>query len=88
MIKHDEELLEQLYWEFDSQRNKSGDERLAFKGKLRFYAQSIAKRKPVLPDLSSKVGNNCEYCLTGHLRLDSTGYASFLRCNTCRMVPF
>jgi len=28
MIKHDEELLEQLYWEFDSPRNKSGDELL------------------------------------------------------------
>lgn len=40
--KHDEELLEQLYWEFDQSR-KSGDERLKFKGKLRWYASKYAE---------------------------------------------
>ena len=33
----DEDMLEQLYWEFDHQRAKSGEERLNFKGKLRTY---------------------------------------------------
>ena len=38
----DENELENLYWEFDSQRSKkTTDERLLFKGKLRYYA-SIA----------------------------------------------
>lgn len=37
--KQDEELLEQLYWDFDHYRNKFPEnERIAFKGKLRFYA--------------------------------------------------
>lgn len=34
----DEELLESLYWDFTDQRNKQGDERSAFKGKVRFFA--------------------------------------------------
>lgn len=40
----DEELLEQLYWEFDSER-KTGEERLKFKSKLRFYAFHTSKYK-------------------------------------------
>ena len=40
--EHDEDLLEQLYWEFDAQRKKTGDERISFKGKMRFYADQIA----------------------------------------------
>lgn len=35
----DEELLEQLYWEFDSDRKKYPEnERIRFKGKLRYFA--------------------------------------------------
>lgn len=41
-MTHDEDLLEQLFWEFDEQRKRSGDERMAFKGKMRFYAKRIA----------------------------------------------
>ena len=43
-VAHDEDLLEQLYWELDSQRKKTGDERLAFKGKMRFYASEFRQR--------------------------------------------
>ena len=42
--EHDEDLLEQLYWEFDAQRKKTGDERISFKGKMRFYADQIRAR--------------------------------------------
>lgn len=38
---HDEDLLEQLFWEFDEQSKRSGEERLAFKSKLRFYANQV-----------------------------------------------
>jgi hypothetical protein len=38
-----EGVLESLYWEFDSQRaKKTTDERLLFKGKLRYYADLVA----------------------------------------------
>ena len=67
----DENELENLYWEFDSQRSKkTTDERLLFKGKLRYYA-SIAsvdkstkepnrwtwedKKAGVLPDVGCEV---------------------------------
>ena len=43
-VTHDEELIERLYWEFDSQRKTTGEERLAFKGKLRFYASEFRQR--------------------------------------------
>lgn len=37
-----EELLEQLYWEFDSERKKQPEnERILFKGKLRFFAGQV-----------------------------------------------
>lgn len=39
-VCHDEDLLEQLFWEFDAER-KSGEERLRFKGFLRAYAQRM-----------------------------------------------
>ena len=42
--EHDEDLLEQLYWEFDDRRQKTGEERLAFKGKMRFYASEVFKK--------------------------------------------
>lgn len=42
--EHDEDLLEQLYWEFDHQRQKTGEERMAFKGKMRFYASEVFKK--------------------------------------------
>lgn len=38
-IVFDEDLLEQLYWEFDEQRKRTGMERDAFKGKMRFFAR-------------------------------------------------
>ena len=43
-VDHDEALLEKLYWEFDSQRKKTGEERLAFKVKMRFYASEFLRR--------------------------------------------
>lgn len=43
-VGHDEDLLEKLYWEFDSQRKKTGEERLAFKVKMRFYASEFLRR--------------------------------------------
>lgn len=43
-MKVDEELLEQLFWEFDREHKKHGDERLTFKSKMR---QAIAKHQPV-----------------------------------------
>lgn len=71
-LQHDEDLLEQLYWEMDTQRKKTGDERLAFKGKLRFYANAIhshpsniTKVTPVsdwyqsIADLSAIYGEIC-----------------------------
>ena len=44
-VTHDEDLLEQLYWDFDSQRKKTGEERLAFKGKMRSYASAVLARR-------------------------------------------
>lgn len=43
-MAHDEDLLERLYWDFDSQRKKTGEERLAFKGKMRSYASEFRRR--------------------------------------------
>lgn len=43
-VVHDEELLEQMYWEFDGQRRRTGEERLAFKVKMRFYASEFRRR--------------------------------------------
>ena len=43
-VAHDEELLEQMYWEFDDQRRRTGEERLAFKGKMRSYASEFRRR--------------------------------------------
>lgn len=44
---HDEEMVEQLYWDFDNQR-KLGDERLTFKGKLRYYASEFLRNMKAL----------------------------------------
>ena len=74
----DENELENLYWEFDSQRSKKiTDERLLFKGKLRYYA-SIAsvdkntkepnrwtwedKKAGRLPEVGTKAMQCHEYC--------------------------
>jgi len=43
-VNHDEDLLETLYWEFDNQKNKGENERLAFKTKLRYYALQMLSR--------------------------------------------
>jgi hypothetical protein len=45
---HDEELLEQLYWQFDARR-KSSDERTAFKSNLRWYANKFLQQKADIP---------------------------------------
>ena len=42
-VAHDKDLLERLYWEFDRQRKKTEEERLAFKGKMRFYASDFRR---------------------------------------------
>lgn len=48
--ERDEELLEQLYWEFDSDRKKYPEnERIRFKGKLRYFANMKLQR--VKPDV-------------------------------------
>jgi hypothetical protein len=39
-----EDLLECLFWEFDSEHKKSGMERDVFKSKMRFYAGKYAER--------------------------------------------
>lgn len=48
---HNEELLEQLFWEFDDQHKRSGEERLTFKSKLRFYANQV--NSELLTDLAN-----------------------------------
>ena len=42
-VKHDEDKLEELFWEFDSERQHR-DERLVFKERLREYAAYLAKQ--------------------------------------------
>ena len=42
-VVHDEDLLEQMYWEFDDQRRRTGEERLTFKGKMRSYASEFRR---------------------------------------------
>ena len=42
----DEETLEELYWEFDTQRKKNPEnERLIFKSKLRYYLGHELRRR-------------------------------------------
>ena len=36
--RHDNELLEKLFWEFDAESKRDGSQRLFFKDKLRWYA--------------------------------------------------
>ena len=57
---HDEDLLERLYWEFDQIRRESG-ERLAFKGKLRWYAQEFVKGKLNMMLLAQEYHNDKGY---------------------------
>lgn len=45
-VAHDEDWLEQMYWEFDSERKKSGEERLRFKGFMRAYGTRFANTTP------------------------------------------
>ena len=47
-VVHDEDLLEQMYWEFDDQRRRTGEERLAFKGKMRSYASEFRRSDDTL----------------------------------------
>lgn len=43
VVKHDEDKLEELFWEFDSQ-SQYRDERLVFKEMLRGYATYLANK--------------------------------------------
>jgi hypothetical protein len=46
-----EELLEQLYWEFDSERKRTPEnERILFKGKMRFFAGQVTQYLNTLVD--------------------------------------
>jgi hypothetical protein len=45
-VAHDEDWLEKMYWEFDATRNKSGEERLRFKGFMRAYGTKCANTTP------------------------------------------
>ena len=46
-----EELLEQLYWDFDSERtSKPEDERILFKGKIRFFTGQVTQYLNTLVD--------------------------------------
>jgi len=51
-IEENEELLESLYWEFDSERNKGNySERDVFKWKMRHFAsECLASREANDPD--------------------------------------
>lgn len=76
-IKHDEDLLEQLYWDFDHERNKHGDERMKFKGKLRFYAQHVAPQPVRQPLTCSRIRElllSCGY----KIKPDSTDLAPYV----------
>lgn len=42
-MKHDEDSLEQLFWDFDTVSKRSGDIRLSFKGAVRKYAALLAR---------------------------------------------
>lgn len=42
---YDEDLLEELYWDYDAQRQKRNiDERSIFKGKLRYFARKTLEQ--------------------------------------------
>lgn len=61
-MKHDEDLLEQLYWEFDQARKCGGGERLIFKSKLRAYAVQCAqlnqeRRSAFIPEFMQDAGS-------------------------------
>ena len=59
-IQHDEEKLEQLYWEFDKARKQSGEERWHFKGLMRGYAAHVnepSKIENESDDVLTKAGN-------------------------------
>jgi hypothetical protein len=46
-----EELLEQLYWEFDSERKRTPEnERILFKGKMRFFTGQVTQYLNTLVD--------------------------------------
>ena len=55
---HDEDLLEQLFWQFDEHRKRSGEERLTFKSKLRFYASKMNAQ--LITDLQQTENSNAE----------------------------
>ena len=57
-VVHDEELLEQMYWEFDGQRRRTGEERLAFKGKMRSYASEFRRRSDGKMTFSQSVSDD------------------------------
>ena len=53
-VAHDEELLEQMYWEFDDQRRRTGEERLTFKGKMRTHASEFRRSSDDVLDTAYK----------------------------------
>lgn len=55
---HDEDLLEQLYWDFDHESSKGGQDRLTFKAKLRHYAQHVAPRPSAPPAPEEDAGRS------------------------------
>ena len=63
-MTHDEDLLEQLYWEFDAARAKSGEERLRFKGFMRAYATKCATApvQEVVALEEPACADCCPYC--------------------------
>ena len=42
---HDEDLLEQLFWDFDHESKHSGDIRMAFESVMRYYAKAIVDKQ-------------------------------------------
>lgn len=62
--RHDEDKLEQLYWEFKEASDKTGEERLRFKGFMQAYANDFAAKpagEPVayiknLPEGTTHIG--------------------------------
>ena len=43
-IEHNEDLLEQLFWDFDYKARKSGDSRFAFKGIVKHYVSQLLEQ--------------------------------------------
>lgn len=66
-----EELLEQLYWEFDSERKANPEnERILFKGKMRFFTGQVTQYLNTLVDaLKNKETKHVYDDLPDHLKI-------------------